>query len=194
MARASSSASIDARRIIRLGYEVGRVSHFDELVGSYGKLITRVIARVGGRVDASSRDDIEQKVLISLWKQLSGEQRVSHPSSYIYKAAVRETVRALRQQDRQDQPAAHEEEMVQVADARPDSHQQLASKEQAAQLEAALSALTPDRARAVRAHLLGWEVEEIMTLQGWPYQKARNLIARGMADLRQHLMEAGIHG
>ena len=170
------------------------MGHFEDLVGRYGKLITRVIARVGGRVDASARDDIEQKVLISLWKQLSGEQRVNHPSSYIYQAAVRETVRALRQHDRRDQPATDEEEMVQVPDAGPDSQQQLASKQQAQQLEGALQRLSAERGLAVRAHLLGFEVEEIMTLQGWPYQKARNLIARGMADLRQHLMEAGIHG
>ena len=170
------------------------MGHFEELIGQYGKLISRVIARVGRRVDASARDDIEQKVLISLWKQLSGEQRVNHPSSYIYQAAVRETVRALKQQDLSLPPATDEEAMVQVADCSPDSHQQLASKQQAQQLEAALGRLAPERGRAVRAHLQGFEVEEIMALQGWPYQKARNLIARGMADLRQHLMEAGIHG
>jgi RNA polymerase sigma factor (sigma-70 family) len=164
------------------------------MIGRYGKLITRVIARVGGQIDASARDDVEQKVLIALWKQVSGEQRVDHPASYIYRAAVRETVRALRQRQRPDMPASDEEEMVQVADPKPDSQQQLMSQQQAHQLEAALKTLAPERAIAVRAHLLGFEVEELMTIHNWPYQKARNLIARGMADLRQALMEAEVHG
>jgi DNA-directed RNA polymerase specialized sigma24 family protein len=50
----------------------------------------------------------------------------------------------------------------------------------------------PDRARAVKAHLAGFSVEEIMALCGWPYQRARNLIARGMADLRLALRERGM--
>lgn len=164
------------------------------MIASYGKLITRVIARVGGSVDASARDDIEQKVLISLWKQVSGEQRVEHPTSYIYKAAVRETVRALRARDRKDSVATDEEAMAQVADVRPDSQALLAGKEQARQIEAALEGLSAERSRAVRAHLLGFEVEEIMTMNDWPYQKARNLVARGMADLRAALGEVGIDG
>jgi len=32
-----------------------------------------------------------------------------------------------------------------------------------------------------------------MRMQGWSYQKARNLLTRGMADLRRRLTEAGVH-
>jgi hypothetical protein len=32
-----------------------------------------------------------------------------------------------------------------------------------------------------------------MTMQSWPYNKARNLIARGMADLRRELVDRGAH-
>lgn len=56
----------------------------------------------------------------------------------------------------------------------------------------ALASLAPDRRKAVRAHLAGFDVNEIMTMYGWPYQKARNLITRGVADLRARL--EGIHG
>jgi DNA-directed RNA polymerase specialized sigma24 family protein len=44
----------------------------------------------------------------------------------------------------------------------------------------------------VRAHLQGLSVAEIMALYGWSYQKARNLIARRMADLRGALREKGV--
>jgi DNA-directed RNA polymerase specialized sigma24 family protein len=65
-------------------------------------------------------------------------------------------------------------------------------REQREALRASLEALAPDRARAVKAHLAGFSVEEIMALCGWPYQRARNLIARGMADLRGALRERGM--
>ena len=64
--------------------------------------------------------------------------------------------------------------------------------EQRAALRASLESLPPDRARAVRAHLAGFSVQEVMALCGWPYQRARNLIARGMADLRDALRERGV--
>ena len=64
----------------------------------------------------------------------------------------------------------------------------------AALVESRVSALAVDRQRAVRAHLAGFDVREIMRMHGWPYQKARNLIARGMAELRAALHERGIHG
>jgi len=43
----------------------------------------------------------------------------------------------------------------------------------------------------VMAHLAGYEVKEIMAMFEWPYHKARNLIARGMADLRRKLDARG---
>ena len=46
----------------------------------------------------------------------------------------------------------------------------------------------------MRAHLAGFDVQEIIGMYGWPYQKARNLIARGMADLRAALRRRGIDG
>ena len=48
-----------------------------------------------------------------------------------------------------------------------------------------------DRAKAVRLHLAGHAVDEIMQVHGWTYQKARNLIARGMSDLRDALRKGG---
>jgi hypothetical protein len=33
-----------------------------------------------------------------------------------------------------------------------------------------------------------------MAMHGWPYQKARNLVARGMAELREALLQKGVRG
>jgi DNA-directed RNA polymerase specialized sigma24 family protein len=147
-----------------------------------------VVARVGGRAVGAIREDVQQEVLIALWRQVESERSIEHPSSYIYRAAVRETVRAVRRERaRQSEPLDGVEP---VQEGSPQSL--LAAREQAGHVEASLAALLPDRARAVRAHLAGFDVDEIMKLHGWTYQKARNLVARGMADLRESLLKKGV--
>jgi RNA polymerase sigma factor (sigma-70 family) len=167
-------------------------ARFEDLVRQYGRLIASVVARVGGSRASLIREDIEQQVLIGLWKQVEREQTINYPASYIYRAAVRETVRALRRE------AAREAEPIQdgdgvVAERSTDPYLAVAGREQESRLEAGLASLTPDREKAVRGHLLGFDVAEIMRMYGWPYQKTRNLIARGMADLRRSLQEKGLH-
>jgi DNA-directed RNA polymerase specialized sigma24 family protein len=57
-----------------------------------------------------------------------------------------------------------------------------------------MTRLPPERREAVQAHLAGYDVNEIMRMFGWNYQKARNLVGRGMMDLRAMLIEKGIRG
>jgi DNA-directed RNA polymerase specialized sigma24 family protein len=139
---------------------------------------------------AGGHQDVAQEVLLALWKRLEGEQTLEVGSSYVYRAAVRETVRALRREgSRRSEPIDEET----AADST--SHgvfERLAESERGAQIEACLLALSLERGRAVRAHLRGFEIGEIMGLYGWPYQKARNLLSRGMTDLRRLLREKGI--
>jgi RNA polymerase sigma factor (sigma-70 family) len=158
---------------------------FERLVRRYGLLVSRVVAKVARGKASGAEADIEQRVLVGLWRQISREQTVEHPSSYLYRAAVRETVRYLKEESRRGQVTL--EEAAEQAAPSLDPEQSMAARQQAGRLEAALATLVPERAVAVRAHLEGHEVQEIMKLHGWPYQKARNLIARGMTDLRKAL-------
>lgn len=167
-----------------------------DLLEKYGALIRRVVARVGGRALQDSRDDVAQAVAMGLWQQVSREQTISHPSSYIYRAAIRETVRAVRQElERLRSHASIDaEEGPALPSVTPDPETAAASQELGAQIDRAIATLLPERATAVRAHLAGYSAEEIMQVHGWPYQKARNLIARGMADLRETLKRSGYGG
>ncbi len=161
---------------------------FESLVRQYGALIARIVSRVA-RQDASAiGEEVEQKVLIGLWKQISREQTVQHPPSYIYRVAVRETVRALREEARRGESQDAGASLAQLEDAGTNPHEALVRREQAHELEGILARLSPERGQAVRAHLLGFEVREIMSMTGWNYQKARNLIARGIADVRRALL------
>jgi len=158
---------------------------FERLVRRYGQLVSRVVAKAARGNAHGGEADIEQRVMVGLWRQISREQTVEHPSSYLYRAAVRETVRYLKEEARRGQVGLDEAEEQASPSLNPE--QSAGAQQQAQRLEAALGTLLPERAVAVRAHLEGHEVQEIMKLHGWPYQKARNLIARGMVDLRKAL-------
>ena len=167
-----------------------------DLLEKYGALIRRVVARVGGRAIQDSRDDVAQAVVMSLWQQVSREQTITHPSSYIYRAAIRETVRAVKQElERMRTHAAIDAEDGPALPSRaPNPETAAASTELGARIDRAIGGLLDERGKAVRAHLAGYSVEEIMQAYDWPYQKARNLIARGMGDLRDELKKAGYGG
>jgi RNA polymerase sigma factor (sigma-70 family) len=162
-----------------------RDSQVEELIDRYGQLVASIVRRIAGHNAALMGDDVEQRVRVALWRRLEREEKIEYPASYIYRMAVRETVRALRQEN------AHaavplDDAGVAVLDCR-DPHHALEAREERAAIHASLAAMRPDRRRAVWQHLAGHAVSEIMEMQGWSYQRARNLIARGLADLRQSL-------
>lgn len=167
----------------------------EDLVRRYSRLVRSAIRRVGGAQVDGLAEDVEQRVFLGIWKQVSREQQIDHPASYIYRVAVRETVRLLKQERRHRSP----DDLVQDANATaidlgagPEMH--LRARETVEQIDRILETLAPARRRAVRAHLVGLEVREIMKLEGWSYNRARNLVARGMADLRRGLQEQALDG
>jgi RNA polymerase sigma-70 factor (ECF subfamily) len=170
----------------------GSHARFAQLLGSYDRLIRGIVGRVGRRLGLTrdnflTREDIEQEVRLDLWKQVARGQQIEYPATYIYKATIRETLRALRR------TAARETVSLDTGGAADtlldpvDPFHALAAKEQFREIILGIRCLAPERQCAVRAHLTGFGFHEIMQLYGWSYQRTRNLISRGMADLRKSL-------
>jgi RNA polymerase sigma factor (sigma-70 family) len=165
-------------------------ARLEDFLARHKGLIQRVVRHVGGRRVELLREDIEQEVLISLWRRLGREQPLDLTPSYVYKAALRETVRSLRREgSRGGQSATFQGDWPGSAN---EPFADVSHRECVEALEKSLAELPDDRQRAARLHLQGFRVEEIMTMCGWPYQRARNLVARAMADLRVALRERGI--
>jgi len=164
---------------------------FEALVQRYARLVRSAVGRVAGPESALVAEDAEQEVFLSLWKALGNERTPGHPASYIYRTAVRETVRLLRRVRREQETAM--DAVGERAAMDPDPEARAFSRELGRQIAGSIETLSPDRARAVRAHLAGYDVREVMEMFGWSYHRARNLISRGMADLRKELARRGIH-
>jgi RNA polymerase sigma factor (sigma-70 family) len=173
------------------GRAAGREERFAALVSEYARLVRSVVRRTARGASAALGEEIEQRIFTDLWKRLGREEAIDHPSSYVYRAAVRETVRALRQEAAQGGEGLDGEPAAGGGD---DPHHRLAARELGNMIEEEIARLPPERERAVRLHLGGFDVQEIMAVQGWPYHKARNLVARGMADVRERLRKRGVRG
>ncbi len=159
----------------------------DLLARKYSRLIRSAIARVAGPATDLIAEDVEQEVLLSVWKAMPGEQTPTHPSSYLYRTAVRETVRILKKL-RTTSPL---EAGAERPGSDPEPDVLIESKELGEVIRQALKEISADRRRAVQAHLAGYDVKEIMAMFDWSYNRARNLIARGMNDLRTKLDRRG---
>lgn len=170
-----------------------RHARFEALVRDFARLVRHAIWSTGGRQSRQLVGDIEQQVFLAIWQQVKREQAIDHPASYIYQAAVRETVRTIRRAQARPEVrlTAVTREARREASAEPQPDAIAATAERRRALVDALGSLSADRARAVRAHLQGLTVREIMALFAWDYQKARNLVARGMADVRAALKAKG---
>ena len=163
------------------------------LIEAYASLIRRAVRRVSGLRATDIQDDVHQNVVLALWQQLERGQTIERPASYIFRAAIRETVRLMRRDHGHASAALEDGERVAETAASSDPHRHLEDKERQQALMDCLETLEARRQLAVRAHLSGFTVTEIMEMFDWSYQRARHLIARGMADLRRALRERGIH-
>ena len=171
----------------------GPPGELEDLVRRFSRLVRSVAGRVGGTRGLQIADDVEQEVFLSIWKQLEREQSIDNPSSYIYRSAVRETIRLLNR-ERPADTMMDEDAAAAVVDRAPTPADRLVAGERGQILSDVIKALPLDRRRAVQAYLAGFSVSEVMTMYGWSYERARNLSTRGMADLRAELKNRGIDG
>lgn len=146
------------------------------------------------RLTPTDRDDLVQSVRLRLWKALDAERIATVHASYLYRAATSAAIDLVRRRRARREEPLDELEAggTQVSDgaARPDEGAQLSDL--ALHLERAIAAIPESRRAVVRMYLKGYGSVEIAELMGWTEPKARNLLYRGLSDLRRRLAEAGV--
>ena len=86
---------------------------------------------------------------------------------------------------------ADEDTVAQASNPDPGPSEIAEGDEFSARIEVGLAALNSNRARAVRFYLQGYNTREIAGLCDWTESKARNLLYRGLAELKQMLRGYG---
>jgi RNA polymerase sigma factor (sigma-70 family) len=139
-------------------------------------------------------DELVQEVRVRLWRARgTGEKISAVSSSYMYRTAMSAAVDLIRRRRHERHEVATLDEGV-PRDALTDrsAGPDAGSEEILEAMGWALGRLARPRAVAVRMHLAGYSREEIGSILGWSEARTRNLIYRGLADLRARLTELGV--
>ncbi|HUQ83161.1 MAG TPA: sigma-70 family RNA polymerase sigma factor [Gemmatimonadaceae bacterium] len=176
-----------------MGTGADRVSSTIEAVVSRFRAMVHSVGVRRGLVGADL-DEVLQDVRIRLWQAgQAGKELEELGSSYLYQVATTAALDMLRRRrahagDRTDDIS----EGIDVPAASPSPHDDTEASELVAQIDAALETLSLERRVAVRYHLSGYDRDDIARSLGWSEAKTRNLLYRGLDDLRQRLSAMGI--
>jgi RNA polymerase sigma factor (sigma-70 family) len=166
------------------------------LIASFADMVRAVAWR--HRLSDTDVDEVMQEVRIRLWRSRGAggeesEQIAASPASYVYRTAVSAALDLLRSRrtERARMTVPLEEDGLGIAGgAGADSETE--SSELADAVAGAIEMIPQSRRGVVRMYLAGYPREEIASMMGWSEAKTRNLLYRGLADLRERLTARGI--
>lgn len=168
-------------------------SALESIVARFGAMVRSVGAR--HRLSEADVDEVLQEVRIRLWRTFPESEQIERVNaSYVYRTAASAALDLLRR--RRGKAAQRTESVDARGDALPpdrrEPHGELEGRELTEQIVRALGSIPASRRPVVRMYLAGYTREEIGRLLGWTEAKTRNLLYRGLADLRRRLGEIGI--
>jgi RNA polymerase sigma factor (sigma-70 family) len=153
----------------------------------WGGLIRQAAFRHG--LGGADLDEVVQDLRIRVWRALDrpNEKNPVESASYMYRAAMSAAVDLLRR--RRSGPLGRPVGLEAVRDTLPAGRGEAPGDEtdQVEALGRALERLLPERRVAVRLHLEGKDRSAIAEYTGWSEAKTRNLLYRGLADVKQIL-------
>lgn len=156
----------------------------EQLIGRWRRLLTSFGHRY--RLDAAELDEIEQDVRIRLWRHADRTGDTDTAPSYVYKAVMSALMDLLRKRRVHSRRRVPMDDVSASLAATPDSPAEAAVM---AALDRALGQLDQARRVVVRLHLDGKDQAAIAAILGWSDAKVRNLLYRGLEDLREQLQE-----
>lgn len=176
-------------------------AQFNAVVEKYGKFLRQAIVRFCPKSLGIQFDDIEQDARVRLWRALKSEKEIPNLASYTYRIAVSATIDAIRRvkarREEQlrgpDEKVEGDPETVPLVTRPEHSPQSTVEREEIIRkVEATLRSLPENRRRVVGLYLEGLTTSDIAELLGWSEPKSRNLVYRGLKELRRQLRAQGI--
>ncbi len=199
MHKTRKSLKIMGKSLPQMAHSSQKAAAVEETIEKFTYLIRAAIRKTCPRIGKLDMDDIEQEVRISIWKEIrKSEKEIRNLGSYIWRVTYTTTSKVMKRL------SEHRKELINVQeDCRPmeeafltperngpDHHYQ--NEELLRIARESVDSLIDSRRQVVRLYLTGMSTDEITEYFGWSDGKARNLLSRGLADLRLKLREKGI--
>jgi RNA polymerase sigma-70 factor, ECF subfamily len=164
------------------------------LEGTLGRFRRELDAVAGSlRLAPVEREALEQEVRIRLWKAAGSPENLgSITPSFLYRAARWAALDLLRERRRTRVETEAALSAAPGAMASERSDVEVSREALAGPLRQAVEGLAPDRRIAVSLWLAGYSWKEVAGLTGWNQTRTRNLLYRGLDDLRVALRALGV--
>ena len=172
--------------------EKERSQEFERLVEKYSRFIESQILQFNPQKNGIDPDDIFQEVKIKLWNVLIDEKKIYSISSYIKKIVNSCVIDQIRKSKREEGVISNEKRKK-ISDRRSYYKKHSSSETELKNMVGkAVESLMESRRRVVKLYLLNMTLEEIAIFLNWSEAKTRNLLYRGLDDLKRMLKEKGI--
>jgi RNA polymerase sigma-70 factor (ECF subfamily) len=163
------------------------------LIERFDAFIRRAAARHG--LSGSDLDDVVQDLRVRIWKSFGTAELIRRANpTYMYRAAVSASLDIIRRRRAAKVAATALDDVNPSAlvDPRSAADAHLAESDLGRAVHDALQMLAESRRGVVRMYLAGYDRFEIADLLGWTEGRTRNLLYRGLEDLRRILASRGI--
>jgi RNA polymerase sigma-70 factor (ECF subfamily) len=164
---------------------------FARILESCGPLMNIEIQRYNLAKYGLDPDDILQDVKIRIWQVICDDRRILSPPAYIKKIISSAVIDQLRKRQRDDGLIYHEEQIQISEQKNPYSWDSVRKKAMEETVGRAVEKLIGSRRQVVKLYLLSLTIPEISSYLNWTQDKTRNLLYRGLADLKGYLRGMG---
>jgi len=169
-----------------------KIKEFDVIINKFTRFIKGHIQKFNLPKEGIDPDDVFQEVRIKIWKVLNDEKKIVCYSSYIKKivdSSVIDHIRKMRRERglilQQKYKTISEWKSAYETD-------NMYDKNLMEIVNDTVDSLLVSRRKVVKLYLLHLTIEEIATFFSWSRHKTRNLLYRGLSDLKKALKEKGI--
>lgn len=164
-----------------------------DLLERFDAFIRRTASRHG--LMGQDVDDVVQDLRVRVWKSFGTAELIRRANpTYMYRVAVSASLDIIRSRRTARSAAASLDEVHPgvLVDERASAEAGMAARELGRAVHDALGMLAESRRGVVRMYLSGYDRFEIAEMLGWTEGKTRNLLYRGLEDLRGVLTSRGI--
>jgi len=172
--------------------KIKKIEEFEDVINRFSALIKADVQKFELQKKGIDPDDIIQEVKIKLWKILENEKKIKNYASYIRKIINSSVIDQLRKLKREKWIFISEKHR-QVSEQKSNYITDLSFDKDAKKIIGnAVDSLMESRRKAVKLFLLNMTLDEIAIFLNWSRDKTRNLLYRGLSDLKKILKEKGI--
>jgi RNA polymerase sigma factor (sigma-70 family) len=165
---------------------------FGRILKAYGPFMSVEVQKFDLPKHGLDPEDILQDVRVRIWQVISDNRKIISLPAYIKKIISSAVIDQLRKRQRDD-ALLRREEQIKVSEQRDlYSWESVRKKAMEEAVGRAVEKLISSRRQVVKLYLLSLSISEISTYLNWTQDKTRNLLYRGLTDLKETLkgMEA----